>query len=453
MMRRLYGIRLHVALLTVIPLLLIATVLETYFLREWFVETDRNLLTRGQLIVRQLAASSDYGIFSNNRAFLAAAGSSVLREADVKAVTVLNMAGERLVVAGDADWLGAITPQLLHGGPQVVVGARGLLLAQPVITTPVLLDDGEAVPVPQQVGVALIAISHESTQREKMYLLGRVVSYTATLLLIALVVIYRFSRHLTEPIRALSRAVDAIGAGQLDTRVDVVSHVHEVHGLMGGVNHMAQQLQQERAVLQQRIDEATQQLRELAFYDPLTKLPNRRLLYEHLGHAMAASRRSGRHCALMFIDLDNFKPLNDLHGHDVGDMLLVQAANDLKSCLRGVDTAARLGGDEFVVLLCDLSQQLADATEQALQVAEKIRSVLSEPCCLLIRQESDEPATIEHQCTASIGIALFVDGDASPDEVLQWADSAMYRAKASGRNLIRIHRPERLADTEPADIT
>jgi len=206
-----------------------------------------------------------------------------------------------------------------------------------------------------------------------------------------------------------------------------------------------------RDITQRKASE--EEVNKLAFYDPLTQLPNRRLMVDRLNQALGISARSGRMGALQFIDLDNFKPLNDLHGHDVGDMLLVQAANDLKSCLRGVDTAARLGGDEFVVLLCDLSQQLADATEQALLVAEKIRSVLSEPCCLLIRQESDEPATIEHQCTASIGIALFVDGDASPDEVLQWADSAMYRAKASGRNLIRIHRPERLADTEPADIT
>lgn len=452
MTRRWYGIRLHVALLTVIPLLIIAALLGTYFLREWFAEMDHNLLRRGQLIVRQLAASSDYGIFSNNRSFLAAAGNSVLREDDVKAVAVLNMAGERLVVAGDAQWLGSATSQLLRGGPRVQISERGLLLSQPVITTPVLLDDGEAVPAPQQVGVALIAISHAATATKKLYLLGRVVAYTGLLLLLALVVIYRVSRHLTEPIRELSSAVDAIGAGQLDARVDTRSDVHEIKVLATGVNHMAQQLQQERAVLQQRIDEATHQLRELAFYDPLTKLPNRRLLYEHLGHAMAASRRTGRYCALMFIDLDNFKPLNDLHGHDVGDMLLVQAANDLKSCLRGVDTAARLGGDEFVVLLCDLSQHLADATEQAMQVAEKIRSVLSEPCCMLIRQESDEPATIEHQCTASIGVALFSDGNASPDDVLQWADSAMYRAKASGRNLIRIYRPERLADAEPADI-
>jgi diguanylate cyclase (GGDEF)-like protein/PAS domain S-box-containing protein len=181
------------------------------------------------------------------------------------------------------------------------------------------------------------------------------------------------------------------------------------------------------------------QIRQLAFYDPLTELPNRRLLGDRLTQAMATSKRSGRYGALMFLDLDNFKALNDTHGHAAGDLLLMQAARRMKSCVREVDTVARLGGDEFVVLLSDLDTDKAASTLQVDRIAEKIRATLAEPYTLTIKHEGKADAVIEHQCTASIGVVVFIDNEGSPEDFLRWADSAMYRAKDAGCNLIRFH--------------
>lgn len=181
-----------------------------------------------------------------------------------------------------------------------------------------------------------------------------------------------------------------------------------------------------------------EQVSQLAFYDPLTKLPNRRLLNDRLIQNMAASKRSGCYGALMFLDLDNFKPLNDTHGHSIGDLLLMEAANRIKKCVREIDTVARFGGDEFVVLLSELNTEKSSSIKQASIIAEKIRATLSEPYLLPIRHELDE-TEIEHRCTASIGVAIFANHEGSPDDILKWADKAMYQAKEAGRNLIRFY--------------
>lgn len=181
------------------------------------------------------------------------------------------------------------------------------------------------------------------------------------------------------------------------------------------------------------------QVRQLAFYDALTSLPNRRLLNDRLRQAMAASKRSGCYGALMFLDLDNFKPLNDTHGHVVGDLLLIEVANRLKSCVRETDTVARFGGDEFVVMLNDLNADKAESASQAEIVAEKIRKALSGIYLLNIKCDGKADATVEHHCSASIGVALFVNHEASQDDILKWADTAMYQAKEAGRNSIRFY--------------
>lgn len=181
-----------------------------------------------------------------------------------------------------------------------------------------------------------------------------------------------------------------------------------------------------------------EKIRNLAFHDTLTQLPNRRLLSDRLEQTMAASKRSGRYGALMFLDLDNFKLLNDTRGHDVGDLLLVEAAQRLTGCVREVDTVARFGGDEFVVMLGELDVDKAESTAQAGAVAEKIRTTLAEPYVLAIRQDGDTETTIEHRCTSSIGVVLFVNHEASTEDIFKWADMAMYQAKEGGRNRIRF---------------
>ncbi len=181
---------------------------------------------------------------------------------------------------------------------------------------------------------------------------------------------------------------------------------------------------------------AEQQIRTLAYYDALTQLPNRRMLGDRLSIAMAVSKRSGRYGAVMFLDLDNFKPLNDRHGHAVGDLLLVQAAQRLSGCVREMDTVARFGGDEFVVMLSELNEDKGESAIQAGRVAEKVRNALAQKYVLTKKQQGKPDVIIEHCCTASIGVAMFINHEASLDELLKWADAAMYQAKAEGRNSI-----------------
>ena len=185
------------------------------------------------------------------------------------------------------------------------------------------------------------------------------------------------------------------------------------------------------------------QVRKLAFYDPLTQLPNRRLLNDRLAQTLAASKRSGCHGALMFLDLDNFKSLNDACGHAVGDSLLIEVARRLRDCVREVDTVARLGGDEFVVMLGELEPGQAQSLALSRSVAEKIRMSLSEPYQLTTRQDGRRDALVAHRCSASIGVVAFVGNEASQDEVLKWGDSAMYQAKDAGRNSVRFYDLER----------
>jgi diguanylate cyclase (GGDEF)-like protein len=144
----------------------------------------------------------------------------------------------------------------------------------------------------------------------------------------------------------------------------------------------------------------------------------------------------------MFLDLDNFKPLNDSRGHEVGDLLLIQVADRLKGCVREMDTVARFGGDEFVVMISELDADIADSTAQAEMVAEKILSTLSEPYVLTIAHEGKQDTAVTHHCTASIGVTLFIDHEATPDDVLKRADGAMYRAKQAGRNSIWFYGPD-----------
>ena len=179
--------------------------------------------------------------------------------------------------------------------------------------------------------------------------------------------------------------------------------------------------------------EAEQRIEHLAFHDQLTALPNRRLLIDRLEQALAASARTERKGALLFLDLDNFKVLNDTSGHDVGDKLLVEVARRLSNCVREGDTVARLGGDEFVIMLNDLSANAADAATQAKAIGEKILFALN--------QSFSIDQQVLHS-TPSIGVTLFLDRHNSVDELLKQADIAMYEAKAAGRNTLRFFNPE-----------
>jgi len=177
------------------------------------------------------------------------------------------------------------------------------------------------------------------------------------------------------------------------------------------------------------LKEAEEQIRQLAYYDTLTGLPNRRLLFDRLNHALTQARRFGRSMAVMFLDLDRFKRINDTLGHSVGDELLKQVAQRLTGCVRAGDTIARPGGDEFVIVLTEIGH-----SQDAARVAEKIIEALSSP----VRIDA-HPIYI----TTSIGIALYPENSSDDvEELMIKADMAMYEAKEAGRNAYRFFRPK-----------
>ncbi len=178
--------------------------------------------------------------------------------------------------------------------------------------------------------------------------------------------------------------------------------------------------------------QAEEDIHNLAFYDALTKLPNRRLFIDRASAALIASTRHNNYGAILFIDLDNFKPLNDTFGHDYGDLMLMEVCVRIKSRVRQIDTVARFGGDEFVVLIEAFSNEREDATHKVALVAEKIREVLNQPYMLKGH---------EHHSSTSIGISLFHGNDEPLEILIEHADNAMYQVKKSGRNGVRFFDP------------
>ncbi len=222
---------------------------------------------------------------------------------------------------------------------------------------------------------------------------------------------YRIQRHNDKELRW----VHGLGVLEFDTQGQPL----QMHGTIQDITERRQ---------------AEQQIRTLAFSDPLTGLPNRRLLMDRLEQALAGAHRRARHGALLFIDLDNFKTVNDTLGHDKGDALLKQVATRLIACVREGDTAARLGGDEFVVLLEDLSSDPQQAAKQTQVVTAKILNALDQP------YELDGHG---HHSSASIGVTLFGGAEREGiEESLKRAELAMYEAKATGRNTLRFFEPE-----------
>ena len=575
-----FSIRQYVEWLALVPLLIMAVSLETYFLHDRASELDHELMERGELIARQLASSSEYGVFSNNQLFLQNIANSVLQQPDVRGVIIMNAASESLVetgemsysaenaaddakpaVSGQSSQIGQTRFSKVKGlvNPQTPVFSnnKSLWIYQPILPVQVAVDDLGVKPAAQQVGAVIIEMNRARTENLKSQMLWLTIGATGLFLMVSFLLVYLVSRRITTPICELSDAVQVIGKGRLETRVSASTHVIELSSLARGINDMTARLQQENVSLHKQMEEATRiaaiafeshegmvvtdadgviirvnsaftkitgytdrdavgrttsllksghhdvdfyiamwecisstgswqgeiwnrhkngeiypawvtitgvkredgkvayyvatytditsrkaaenEIKNLAFYDALTQLPNRRMLIDRLGLTMAASKRSGQYGAVMFLDLDNFKPLNDKYGHAVGDFLLIEVARRLISCVREGDTIARFGGDEFVVMLSELDADKVESINQAGIVAEKIRVILAEPYVLSIQQNSSITNNVYHHCTSSIGVVMFVNHEVSPETILAWADMAMYKAKRDGRNSIRFY--------------
>jgi len=247
--------------------------------------------------------------------------------------------------------------------------------------------------------------------------------------------IFQSGRHNTEFYRTMWTKLDETGKwtgeiwdkrknGEIYPTLTTITAVHDKSKKISHYVAVSHDISQRK--------KSEQDIHQLAFYDPLTGLPNRRLLQDRLQQAVAASARNGCHGALIFLDLDNFKTINDTQGHAVGDLLLKEATGRLQFCIREGDSVARLGGDEFVIVLEGLSSVTNEAITQAESIAEKIQHELRKTYVL---------ENLECISSASIGINLFKGHDESLDNLLKYADTAMYQAKAAGRNAIRFYDP------------
>ena len=218
-----------------------------------------------------------------------------------------------------------------------------------------------------------------------------------------------------------------------EVQVEFVSNIYDCDGIkviQCNIRNIAERKQLE------------DQMRQLALYDSLTELPNRRLLHDRLSQTMAASKRWGCHAALMYVDLDNFKTLNDAHGHAAGDLLLVEAARRLKSCVRELDTVARVGGDEFVIILPDINYA------QAFKIGNDIKESIKHHIFLEEASRYGDPAHhIKGAITSSVGVASYLDCitmerkfEEDKNLFIKLADEAMYKAKETGRDKVCLRR-------------
>ena len=370
-----------------------------------------------------LAVGSTAWLVANDVPGLQLELSNIARNPNLKYVLVMGREGKVLA----ASEVGTV-------GMMAVDNASRRLLASQLPQAMVLVDDEYVVDVAEPIfagarhlgwvriglGRAEVTNSLAEVTRRGAILGGVAV---ACAMLLALVI----AGGLTRGLRQLVLVANAVHKGQRNVRAGL-GRTDEIGQLGESINGMLDALassERERLATEEEI-------RSLAFYDPLTHLPNRRLLLERLRHAMIGTGRSERAGALLFIDLDNFKTLNDTLGHDMGDLLLEQVAGRLVHCIREGDTVARLGGDEFVVMLESLAREVDDAAAQAEAVGRKILAALNVPYELAGRR---------HQSTSSIGITLFDSNRHSIDELMKRADLAMYNAKTAGRNTLRFFDP------------
>ncbi len=390
---------------------------QSKFLMEQSVRSAEDL-------AHMLAVGSTAWLVANDVASLQVELRSIARNPNLKYALVLGTDG-KVIAANEVGTIGLIADDAL---------SRRLLTAQ-IPKAVILVDDQHLVDAAEpifagsrHIGWVRIGWGREqvlgnlAAVAQRGYLVGAVAVGFAVLL--ALVI----AAGLTSGLRQLIQVANAVHEGERSVRAGL-GRSDEIGKLAESINGMLDTLaaaERERMVTEQEI-------RSLAFYDPLTHLPNRRLLLERLRHAMVGSSRTGRAGALLFIDLDNFKTLNDTLGHDMGDLLLQQVAGRLVHCIREGDTVARLGGDEFVVMLEGLSSELREAASQAEIVGRKIVASLNAAYDL---------AGKRHQSTSSIGVTLFEDHRHTIDELMKRADLAMYNAKTSGRNTLRFFDPQ-----------
>ena len=430
-----WSIKWRVLLLALLPAAIIATLLAIHFTDSRIRDIEMDLRERGQAIVRQLAPAFEYGLLANNRRILHALTESAAKEADVTLVTLVDASGKLLALSGDTALRrppGDLAPGA--GADVSIADLRDMLVfTAPIYQSETLIDGfpgrrGQPSGSPKGVSIigwATVTMSKTSTFSRRDELLRNSLLISLLVLGGAALLALRMSVGITRPVRKLVDAVQSIGRGNLDMKVNVDAG-GEIGVLAEGINSMAGSLKSAQENLQEKIDLATSQLAYQASHDTLTGLINRREFESRLEHALASAREHGAIHALCFLDLDQFKVVNDSCGHEAGDQLLRHLAAHLKNKIRDRDTLARLGGDEFTLLLENCS--LDHAMEVARGLLDSIQSF----------RFSWRNKAFSVGC--SIGLVPINRRSQSVAALLSNADAACYTAKDLGRNRLYVYQ-------------
>ncbi|WP_303785689.1 diguanylate cyclase [Azovibrio restrictus] len=417
-------------LMTLLPACFLSLVLALYFSFAGLRALEEELLQRGEDIVRYMAPTSEYGVVSGNWLSLQGMVQGAVQQPDVRAAAVVNRDGRVVAVSGRVNLGAEYLKAPPKGVSQVASGEGWIAFAAPIYRSQA--GSGVFIEEPVQsspeqpvlVGQVFVELDKSGLAERQRELLFRGLGILILALAVTAYFVARLAHTLVLPVTRLVDAVRAMAAGNFQVRVEESSR-DELGELEQGFNRMAEYISDVHRSLQERIDEATALLAYQARHDALTGLVNRREFETRLEAAIRVAQGGGEHSAVLFIDLDRFKRVNDSSGHIAGDELLRQLSRQLQSRLRQGDTLARLGGDEFGVLLPGCSK------DNALRQAEAL--------CGLVAgfhfSWQDKVFTVG----ASIGVVAVDAESQSVSQVLSAGDAACYAAKAGGRSRVEVH--------------
>jgi diguanylate cyclase (GGDEF)-like protein len=431
---RSWNLKWRILIVALLPASLLALALGSFFISARLDEVSNALRDRVQAIARQMAPAAEYGVFTGNRDLLKWLADSAAKESDVSLVMITDAAGQVLVSSGDTgkQTLLAEQPKSVTWG--VLDYADVLYYSAPIYQTPTPSDalTAEALGQPaaagapkqsRQIGWVSIFMSKATSLARRDQILAFGGSLMLACLGITAFVALRMAERLSRRVTGVVTALDRITKGDLETRLDATEG-DEIETIGRHINTMAVSLKAAQENLQEKIDSATKVISYQASHDTLTGLVNRREFELRLDRALTSAREQARTHALCFIDLDQFKIVNDTCGHNAGDELLRQIALQLRQKVREGDTLARIGGDEFTLLLENCS------LEDAFQVSTQLRETLQ--AFRFVWQDK------VFAIAASIGLVAINKSSESVAALLSQADAACYTAKDMGRNRVYI---------------
>ena len=424
-------LRRRLLLTVLLPMSLLIAAMAGLFLHRGERMTQDAIVERGLAIVSFFAPAAEYGVISGNADNLNELMDALSRLSGVAAVVLYERGGEVIAARGTAHLLDAARIKSVHEPVRLDQWGSFRGFAAPVMSVPVVVDEvgGENdLTRPEPVGWVYVELETSALDAEWRATMMTTFGLALVIVLLTAMLAAQLTSQVSRPLARLADAVRRIAGGERDVQVSDAAGSEELHALQQGFNSMARAIDSAHQHMQARIDEATELLAYQAMHDPLTALPNRRAFELALADMVAISRRAGDHGALCFIDLDNFKAVNDTVGHAAGDALLCQIAELIRHRLRAGDMVCRIGGGEFAMILRGCSS--ADAHRIASEVCEAVGEM---------RFEWDGQT---FRVGASIGFAIIDASVGNVADVLRAADHACYTVKREGRGYAMEYRPE-----------